>query len=217
MDWSDLRQMLTDWASRIVRFTRIARAASDGSASVEGRTIPGGPEAPSIRARLMFPFGVRSVPPAGVDAAVVHAAGAGARCIVVACDAPKYGPSDLAEGETALYSQQNPKAVHADGAGHTKITSATVNGVQGDVVVNGGTLPVARKTDPIAPGAITMTAATAPGPPPVTTVTLVYTPPGGAPTTIGVLVFTAGLLTAATPGAATMGGKIADGAPHLLA
>lgn len=217
MDWGQLRQHLTDWASRIVRFSRIAQASSDGRCSVEGRTIPGGPESPSIQARLMFPFGVRSVPPSGVDAAVVHAAGGAARGIVVGCDATRYGPSDLAEGETALYSQHNAKALLADAAGNTKITSATVDGVPGDAIVNGGSLEVARRTDPTASGTFAMTVATVVGPPPVTTIVLLYTAPGGAPQTVGTLVFTAGLLTTATLGSASITGKITAGATHFKA
>ena len=49
MDFGELRQMFTDWASRIVRFTQIASASSDGTASVAGRAYAGGPAAPNLR------------------------------------------------------------------------------------------------------------------------------------------------------------------------
>src|SRR5436190_797174 len=111
MDWGELRQTLTNWASRIVRFTSIGTSASDGSCTVAGRSYAGGPEAPSIKARLGFPFGIRSRPPSGVDATVVHAAGAVARGVAVAHDSKKYGPDDLEDGETALYGAANAKAV----------------------------------------------------------------------------------------------------------
>lgn len=149
MDFESLRELLTNWAGRLVRWSRIASADSKGRAAVEGRTIPGGPEPPTIAARLMFPFGLRSVPPAGVDAAVVHAAGGSARGMVVGCDSSRFGPSDLDGGETAVYSQQNPRALVADKAGNTKITSTTVNGTPGDVVVNGGSKPVVLDGDTV--------------------------------------------------------------------
>ena len=205
MDLGELRQMLTDWASRIVRFTQIASAKSDGSASVVGRSIPGGPDAPSIKARLMFPFGLRSVPPSGVDAAVVHAAGASARGMIVGCDSKEYGPSDLDWGETAVYSQQNPKALLADKSGNTKITSTTVDGTPGDVVVNGGTKPVGRKDDPVSHGTLVVTAVMAAG---VPIVTIVYTPgDGSAPQTA---------VSNAT-NTLTLHEKILDGAAHFIA
>jgi len=149
MDFGELRQMFTDWASRIVRFTQIASASSDGTASVAGRAYAGGPAAPNLKARLLFPFGIRSVPPSGVDAAVIHAAGASARGMIVGCDSKEYGPSDLSDGETAVYSQANPKALVADQHGNTEVTSATVDGVPGDVIVNGGSKPVVLDGDSV--------------------------------------------------------------------
>ena len=37
-----LRQLFTNWAGRVVRWSRIASADSNGRADVEGRTMPGG-------------------------------------------------------------------------------------------------------------------------------------------------------------------------------
>src|SRR5579864_7333506 len=126
MDFGDLRQLLTDWASRIVRFTQIASAKSDGSATVAGRSYAGGPAAPSIKARLIFPFGLRSMPPSGVDAAVVHAAGASARGMIVGCDSAKYGPSDLPSGGAALYCSTSGALVWFDD--HGKLHAASASG-----------------------------------------------------------------------------------------
>jgi hypothetical protein len=125
MDLGDLRQMLVDWASRIVRFTSIATAGSDTSCTVAGRSYAGGPPEPGIRARLMFPFGIRSVPPSGVDAAVVHPAGASARGIVVGCDSKAFGPADLAEGETAIYSKVDGVVVKLDASGLVLLGAAS--------------------------------------------------------------------------------------------
>ena len=175
MDFGELRQMLTDWASRIVRFTQIAGAASDGSATIAGRTYPGGPAAPSIKARLIFPFGFRSVPPSGVDAAVVHAAAASARGMIVGCDSAKYGPSDLPNGGAALYCSSTGAVVWFDDHGKLRVTSTSgqpidiaagaavtieaaaganvaVNaGAGGKVTVNGGGRMVARDGDTAGP------------------------------------------------------------------
>jgi|GEM_PF-3832191 len=202
MDFGELRQMFTDWASRIVRFTQIASASSDGTASVAGRAYAGGPAAPNLKARSLFPFGLRSVPPSGVDAAVVHAAGASARGMIVGCDSKEYGPSDLSDGETAIYSQANPKALVADQHGNTEVTSATVDGVPGDVVVNGGSKPVVLDGDSVDCGHLIFLPNVG-----LTAASLSYLVPGvpvPSPAPVGAVVL-------------ALSGKVSGSAPHFKA
>ena len=150
MDLGELRQILTDWASRIVRFTRIASAGSDGSASVAGRGYAGGPAAPNIKARLIFPFGIRSVPPSGVDAAV----NAGANGVS--------GPSLSRSDSDALYRDALKHAV-ADADEKAKALAAAsgltlggvhviVEGAQSSPPIPFATKDAAASATPIEPG-----------------------------------------------------------------
>ena len=84
-----------------------------------------------------------------------------------------------------------------------------------DIVVNGGSLKVARDTDPTASGTFSMLAA---GPVAgVTTVTFLWTPESGAPVTIGTIGLTVAGGTAAALQAAHITGKITDGAGNFHA
>jgi len=55
--------------------------------------------------RRLWPFGLRSVPVAGAEAAgfLINAGRSAAR-VMVAADSMKHGPKEMKEGETALYS-----------------------------------------------------------------------------------------------------------------
>lgn len=66
----------------------------------------------------------------------------------------------------------------AMGSGTTYITTETGKVVLGEETASRG---VARKDDTTIDGVLSITAASVPGPPPVTTLTLTYTPPGGTP------------------------------------
>lgn len=134
MAFDDLRQRLANWAGRIVRLTQFTSAKSDGSAAVAGRSMPGGPEALDIPSRLAAPFGLRSVPPAGVDCAELRSQGVIDGSMALPLDSVRYGPNDVASGDVALFTKDNAQAVRLIGQ---------------DVVVNQGTKQVVLDGDSI--------------------------------------------------------------------
>ncbi len=132
-------------------------------------------------------------------------------------------PTGLKRGTRALYSDGGA-TLHLHGAASTTPGRLDINAVAGtspqDVVVNGGSLKVARDTDPTRSGTLTTQVTEVPGPPIVRTVVLTYTDEDGAVTPLLSMVFTAGLLTATTPAAgatvtAPVNGRIRGGADHF--
>ena len=113
---------------------------------------------------------------------------------------------NIAYGTAHIKSSFNNTIItFTDQSGNTKITSATVNGTQGDVVVNGGSQPVGRKDDPVSHGTLVVTAAMVAG---VPVVTIVYTPgDGSAPQTA----------VSNASNTITLHEKILDGAQHFKA
>lgn len=65
-----------------------------------------------LRARRMWPFGIRSLPPRGVEAITVGPM-ASQQKVIIAAESNAYGPTDLAEGDTALYSSAHKEDVVA--------------------------------------------------------------------------------------------------------
>jgi phage gp45-like len=89
----------------------------------------------------MWPFGLRSRPPSGVEAVVVLVNGAATRAVMVSAESAKYGPSDLEEGESALYNKTAAVIrIWKDG-------KITIDADNADLVVNGGNAKVARVGD----------------------------------------------------------------------
>jgi len=139
-------------------------------------------------------------------------------------------PQGLKRGARALYSDgANLVHLHGSGSptpGQLDIASAQDQKVKidadgtGDVQVNGGTLKVARDTDPTQSGTLDVTN--------VQTIilgiktevfTMTYTDEDGAVTPLWTMTFVAGLLTAAAPTNATFSaavkGRIKDGADRF--
>jgi hypothetical protein len=97
-----------------------------------------------------------------------------------------WSPSDLPPAEAQLNQEDVTLVVEPDknlrlavkGAGNVYLTSVDGKVVLGEETATRG---VVRKDDTTANGSLSLTAATVPGPPPVTTLTLTYTPPNGVP------------------------------------
>lgn len=126
----------------VVYAKQVARTSQSGHEDeLRGRSEPDEPSY-EVQVRRMWPYGLRSRPPAGVDAVAV-----GDRpetMVMVGAESPLYGPSDLAEGEVAIYATEAD--ITAAGSGKVRVDSASAK----DVVVNGGTKEVARKDDLVA-------------------------------------------------------------------
>ena len=161
MTWAEIRDLVHQAVGWIVTYTRVAKSSAGGhDDEVEGRSEPDEPSY-QIPVRRLWPFGLRSRPPAGVEAVVILVNGGGTRAVMVGAETAKYGPSNLAEGESALYSAVDGCLVKLDKDGAITLSNAsgakveidkngkvTVTPAAGqDVVLAGGTLKVARVTD----------------------------------------------------------------------
>ncbi|HZU84524.1 MAG TPA: phage baseplate assembly protein [Polyangiaceae bacterium] len=81
----------------------LAKSSADGHGDeLAGRSEPDEPSY-QVPVRRLWPFGLRSRPPAGVEVIVVFPNGSPVAGVMVGAESAKYGPSDLEEGETAVY------------------------------------------------------------------------------------------------------------------
>lgn len=135
----------------IALFVAIARTSSAGDED-EVKTNDQSNE--STQVRRIEPWGLRWRPPSGVMGAILRAAGGASNGMLLGVSTKRYGPSGLEQGEVELYCVTTGTSIKLDKDGKITITSATGQ----DVVVNGGTLEVARDTDPVNAGALTGTA-----------------------------------------------------------
>lgn len=136
MEWNEFRDYVRQALGWVVRFSRVAGNTADGGKdTVEGRATGSDEQSYAYLVRRIWPFGIRSRPPAGCDAVVVHANAGSSNGVMVGAESTRYGPSDLKDGEVCLYNKG----------------TATVKLDENDqVVVNGGSIPVAREGDAVA-------------------------------------------------------------------
>jgi len=204
----DIREYVSAKVSAIVRASTVSLSTASGNGDkVDGHLTyedeaPGGYD---YTVRRLWPFGIRSRPPVGCDAVVVHAFGGSTNGVMVGAESSVYGPSDLVEGEVAIYAKKAGAVIKIDVNGKVTIDAPNTT----DVVVNGGTKKVARVDDTTNPGVISLSST---GPVlGLYTVTLTYTNAAGTPTTVG------SWTTATVAGMANvqMAGKITSGADHF--
>ncbi len=74
-------------------------------------------------------YGFTSVPPKGAEAILVCVAGDRAHGIVIATDDRRYRPKGLAEGESAMWTKDHGKRVHAKSNGEVHIGTAPTDEV----------------------------------------------------------------------------------------
>ncbi len=195
-----IRDYVQQQLGRLVRYRRQTLVNANGADEVTG--WPAGPGEPdgSDQVRRLQHYGFRSSPPAGAELLTVAVGGAAGQHVAFASEAPGAGPTDQASGDVAVYCADGATVrVIANGAtilidANGAITADCAPGQ--DVVVNGGTLKVARETDPVDLGYLVVT----PGAGGVGAVE--WLPPGSP--------------MPAPPAVATpMQGAISGGAPHF--
>lgn len=155
-----LRQMVRGAMARLVKWTTVA--GSGGKYGyVRGTTPPVdaslGEESTTDRVRWMVAFGVRSQPTSGTEMIVVSPRGGSVNAVCVASENLAYGPTDLAEGEVAIFSKASGCVIKLDKDGKITVTASAGK----DVVVNDGTKKVARDGEKVAPTATMKTLLTA--------------------------------------------------------
>lgn len=193
------------------------QTSADGqNDSFQGPAAEAGAQPRAEYGRRMPPWGLDSRMPAGGEMIAVCAYGNTGQALIVGGRSGAYPAPAIDIGETVLYSLAVGCKVYLDKNGNVAINA----GASKNVVVNGGTLAVARETDPVASGNIE-TAVSIPvaG---TTIVAMAYTPQGGAPTQLLEMTFVAGLLTTTIPAAnaaplvTPIEGVITDGALHFF-
>lgn len=157
-----IKNYVQQFSARIANYVIISTSTSKGlKDSVEGREVGQNGKKYSLSVRRIQNFGHRSVPPAKSEGIVVRV-NAGRRSLaLIATENLDYGRTDLKEGESQHYckvkntevflnengevriSMKGEATLFIDKDGNVKIDSKATK----DVVVNGGTLKVARVTD----------------------------------------------------------------------
>lgn len=121
----------------IVRYSTVAENSADGTTDkVAGH--PGNPDeqATHEEARRFQAWGVRSRPPKGVEAIVLRVGGGATNGVQVAHESGKYGPTNLNDGEVAIYCKASGTQIVLDQNGGITITGASGQNV--NVNVSGG-------------------------------------------------------------------------------
>lgn len=218
MTWAEEIARLRSWVVReldkrfAIQFgwTRSARSSPYGETD-QVETADGSANQRPVRRLEMW--GLRGRQPKGVRTFWVRI---GSSNVVYLGIAPPraYGPGDLDDGETALYAA-TAALIRLWASG-----KVTIDADGDDVVVNGGTLKVARATDPTGSGKLTLHAYIASGNP---VAELGWTPEGLTPSSQGAapVAPTVSLgnwqpaAPANTQSPVEIAGKITDGAPHF--
>lgn len=103
----DLKVWVMAKIQAAVGFYFVSKSTASGqSADDTVKTHPAQPPAKmgTLRVRRMWPFGIRSRVPEGVEAITVGPMGSEAQKVMIAAESATYGPGDLDDGETAIYN-----------------------------------------------------------------------------------------------------------------
>lgn len=104
---TDLRSWVMTKIQAAVGFYFVSKSTAGGaSADDTVRSLPAAPPAKTgtLRVRRMWPFGIRSRVPEGVEAITVGPMGSETQKVMIAAESATYGPGDLDDGETAIYN-----------------------------------------------------------------------------------------------------------------
>jgi phage gp45-like len=138
-----MRARIDAAASMVSDFTTYAKTSADGSRDEANVTAQ---ETQKQRPMLRTsPWGVATRPVVGVACALVKAYGGPFGAMLVGVYTNDYGPQNLDEGEVCLYCSSSGTRVYLDKDGNVKIDAASSQ----NIVLNGGTLQIARSTDPV--------------------------------------------------------------------
>lgn len=161
------------FVARLARRAILAVSSADRAEQMEGHLVDEGDPDYEQPVRRCQWYGLRSRPGPGTELICVAPDGGTSQRCAVAGEAPGTGPTDQEEWEVELYAKAGQRLeldkdghavmtvvggktitikmqgaqIKIDGAGKIAIDSEAAQ----DVVVNGGTLKVARETDPVDP------------------------------------------------------------------
>lgn len=174
-----LREQITALEERVRQYVRNQIQVSTVSRSTalgndDGATgLPDTEQAYQRSPRRFQHFGFRSRPPKNTATLLLLVGGGQSAAVTAAEYDDTYGPSDLADGEMAIYSKASGAYIKIDQSGKVTITASTSQPVQiqagaganvtidagtgGSVKVNGGGRQVAAQGDTAGPYPLTVT------------------------------------------------------------
>lgn len=88
----------------LIGFWFVDSTSADSNDFIKGHPAKPGEQPSKLHARRMWPFGIRGRPPAGTPSITVGPLGSDSQKVMIAADSASYGPSDLADGEVAIYN-----------------------------------------------------------------------------------------------------------------
>lgn len=122
-------------AAGLVKYGAYSRSTASGeNDKISGYQTEGADEqAYDFEGRRVFPFGIRSLPPKGTWGVWIGKGGESGDGVIVGAESSRFGPSDLADGEVAIYNKVNGCIIKLDQNGGIAITAAggqllTLNG-----------------------------------------------------------------------------------------
>lgn len=139
----ELERSLKEWVRERIRsalmaaiqFSQVERSTATGEDSSSGYPKDVGEPSSQYQHRRMQHYGFRSRPPAGVPIIRLHPAGGASQGASIAEDSERYGPSDLLDGEVAIYASIEGRIIKIDAPGIIHIGGAGL--VAADGVVHG--------------------------------------------------------------------------------
>jgi phage gp45-like len=144
---AELRELVRQAVANALQFTRFTRTSSSGARdAVAGHPTGPDEERYDYEVRRLQHFGFRSVPPADTLALRVAACGGATNGVTVAEDSQRYGPSDLEDGEVALFNTVDGLVILLDKNGTVRVRSAAGQKVE----LQGGERGIARLHDEVA-------------------------------------------------------------------
>lgn len=198
--FDNLKEWLEQRLAWLVQYASISRSAANGADAVSGRV-----SGVQHEARRMHPWGLRGRPPVGAETITIGVDGSSGNKVEIAAEATTrtaqglqytYGPNDLAEGESALYSQGGA-VVRLDEPGQVQVDAKSGQ----DVLVNGGGANVATVGSEVDCGSLSVTMSGS------SVASVLWTAPGSL-VSVPVAIF---------PATTPMTGKITNGSLHFKA
>lgn len=177
--FGDLQFWIQQRLNSLIQYGKTTRSTENGA---DGVQAPIGSEQRFLR--RMWAWGIRSVPPVGSESVSVAVGGSSANRVMLAAETTKltanglelvHGPTDLKEGETALYDASG-SILRMSQDGTIKVDSASPGGTKADIILNGGSKTVAIEGGEADSGSLSVAMATVAGVPVVAQV--LYWEPG---------------------------------------
>lgn len=191
---NELRAYVESALLDLFSYTKVSKPSKNGrDDKVDGRISEGSESKAESDVQRMQHFGFRSVPPVGTWSV---SAKVGGQKFTLGEDSTKYAPTDVEEGELALFNTQSGVRVKLTKDGDVLIDAKDAR----DIIFNNGDKKVARVDDTANGGTLIFVPGTGGA-------TLQYVAPGGA------------MPDPMPPGASTidLSAVIDSGAPHVLA